>query len=510
MKFTIRKRVFIPAFSIVVIAAIIGLINNELLISFFMKAFENVYKYLGWLFQLVILLSVLVVIILSISPKGKILIGGKDAKPKYSTVTWFAMSLTGGLTSGLVALGVAQPVIFSQNIWGELTGYGIATGSDEAVMFGMARSLHEWTLAPYALYGISGIAIAYMCFNKHKKVSISSSLIPLFGDKICDSEWSSVIDGVSILSLALATVGTLGSFLSLSTLCLRMVYKVPTSVILMFILMLVVTCIYLSSSLSGVDKGIKIFARINTFFYIFLMIFVFIYSSPKVVITTSSDSIIYWMQKALLWAVDYGKIGGEALVKWWTVYNWAFWIAYAPVTGVFLAQLSYGRTVREFLLVNWLAPSVFVGIWFNIFGSIGMEWQRTGIVDIAASINEGGTYAGIWAFLDNLPLKEIIIPVALFTMLISFTTGADNSITVISALCVDGKKIGDEAPAILKCAWGIAIGLLSFLLMAFAAGSKGNDGVRYMVVAVGGILLFLFILQLISVIKMFFIDKAEE
>ena len=182
-------------------------------------------------------------------------------------------------------------------------------------------------------------------------------------------------------------------------------------------------------------------------------------------------------------------------------------MAFAPMTGVFLAQLSYGHTIRESLFVNWIMPSLFAIIWFGIFGGCAIRWQSLGVVDLAGIMAENGTYAGIWAFLQELPLGVVFIPVTLFIMLISFVTSADNSVTVISALCVRGKKIGDEAPVTVKAAWGVIIGLLSFLLMAYASGAKGNDGVRYMVVSIGAVLSIYVVLHLIATIKMFFFDK---
>ena len=185
-------------------------------------------------------------------------------------------------------------------------------------------------------------------------------------------------------------------------------------------------------------------------------------------------------------------------------------MAFAPVTGIFLAQLSYGHTIRETLIVNWIMPSIFAIVWMSIFGGVAINMQSSGVVDLAGEMAASGTYVAIWSVLQQLPLSELLIPVTLFIMLLSFSTSADNSITVISALCVRERKIGDEAPWWLKLIWGIAIGLLSFLLMAFAAGSKGNDGVRYMVVTMGSILSVFIILQIISTARLIYSYHKES
>ena len=198
---SIRKSVFIPAFSCVLLAGIVGLVNNQLLISFFRGAFELAYNNLSWLYQLIVLAIVIVCVLLTFTKVGNIRIGGEKAKSKYSFWSWFAMSLTGGIGASIVSSSISQPITFLQSIWGELDGYGIQPGSPEAVLFAMGRSFHEWSFFPYAFYGICGTAIAYLCFNKKQPVSLSSLLVPLFGEKVKKKWFSSLIDCVNILAL---------------------------------------------------------------------------------------------------------------------------------------------------------------------------------------------------------------------------------------------------------------------------------------------------------------------
>ena len=157
---SIRKSVFIPAFSCVLLAGIVGLVNNQLLISFFRGAFELAYNNLSWLYQLIVLAIVIVCVLLTFTKVGNIRIGGEKAKSKYSFWSWFAMSLTGGIGASIVSSSISQPITFLQSIWGELDEYGIQPGSPEAVLFAMGRSFHEWSFFPYAFYGICGTAIA--------------------------------------------------------------------------------------------------------------------------------------------------------------------------------------------------------------------------------------------------------------------------------------------------------------------------------------------------------------
>lgn len=379
--YSLRKSVFIPSFIIVLGSGIMGLVNNQLLIDCFMFAFDWAYTHFSWLYQLIMVAIVVVCCSLLFSKKGNIRIGGKGAQPKYKFWTWFAMSLTGGIGASIVSSSIAQPITFLQSVWGELDGYGIVPGSDEAILFAMGRSLHEWTFFPYAFYGLCSISIAYVCFNQKQPVSVSSTLTPLFGEKATRRGVSSVVDVVTVLALALALVGTLGTFIGLATTCLKRVYNIAPTPLLMLLIMVITTVLYLLSSLSGVDKGIKFFARLNFSFYMLLLAVILVLGGSTVFsLNTTTSSIGYWLQNLPEWAFDTGISGGSALVKWWTTYNWAFWMAFAPVTGVFLAQLSYGRTIREVLFVNWIMPSVFVIIWMGVFGGCAVNWQIGGLL----------------------------------------------------------------------------------------------------------------------------------
>lgn len=505
MKSKVRLSVFIPAFGIVLAAGIIGLVDNEWLISFFQGMFEGAYTNFGWMFQLITVALVVLCAVMLFSRIGNIKIGGKDAEPKFSFWSWFAMSLTGGIGASLVSSSISQPITFFESVWGELDGYGIEPGSVEAALFALGRTFHEWSFFPYAFYGVCGVSIAYVCFNMHKPVTVSSALVPLFGDRANRKVPAAIIDTIAVLSLALALVGTLGTFIGLATSCLDKAYGIESSTGIMLIIMGVTTIIYLLSSISGVDKGIKFFANLNFRFYVFMMlVFILFGGNLGSMLSKSVSSIGYWIQNLPVWSFDTGELGGPALIEFWTIYNWAFWMAFAPVTGIFLAQLSYGHTIREVLIVNWIMPSVFAIIWMTIFGGVAIDMQANGIADLAGEMARSGTYVSIWSVLQHLPLSGILIPITLFVMLISFSTSADNSVTVISALSTKNKKIGEEAPVWLKIVWGAVIGLLSFLLMAFAAGSKGNDGVRYMVVSIGSILSIFVILQIISTARLIY------
>jgi choline-glycine betaine transporter len=217
-----------------------------------------------------------------------------------------------------------------------------------------------------------------------------------------------------------------------------------------------------------------------------------------------------WLQNFWGWGLDPIDVGGEALVMWWTLYDWAIWIAYAPLMGIFLAVISYGRTIREFMVINWILPSIFSILWFGVWGSTALYWQQEGQLDLIGTIQQSGAVSGLWAFLAHMPLGFIFIPIVMITLVLSFSTAADSMTRTIASLCTENMKHDEEPPTWQKLIWGLSIGSIAFFMVAYAGGAQGVDGVKYLAAAGGTVVLLIFVLQVISAIKMFFYDEIVK
>ena len=191
-------------------------------------------------------------------------------------------------------------------------------------------------------------------------------------------------------------------------------------------------------------------------------------------------------------------------MRWWTISNWTFFVAFAPITGIFLAKLSYGRTVREFMAANWIAPSLFSIVWYGIWGGTAIKWQKDGAVDFLSSMRQNGSLSAIWRFVENLPLTWLLIPLVMFMMIISFATAADANIATIASLCVKDTQMKEEAPNWIKVAWGILSALISYLLIAFTRDQTGLAGIKALGSVGGLFMLIIVIFQLFSAVKLFF------
>ncbi|MGE4446470.1 MAG: BCCT family transporter [Synergistaceae bacterium] len=504
----IRKEIFVPSFIIIGGAALLGIFNNALLAKIASATFDWSLTNLGWLYQLISVLALLIVGVITFSKFGSIRIGGKDAKPKFSFYSWFAMALTGVIATGIITYGVNEPIIYLGNIYGEAAKLGLEPGDPELIWFSIGRCLYNWTFFPYAMYCISGILSAYLYFNEKKPLTVTATLEPLFGIKVHSFTW--LIDNLSLLAIVLGLASSLGAGLALIGSGVETVWGIKQSPVIWLVIAAITTALFTVASYLGLDKGIKRLADFNSKIFFILLFFLIIMGPTLYILRTSVASLGYWLQNFWIWALDPGDIGGDALVKWWTLYDWAIWIAYAPLMGLFLAMISYGRTIREFMIVNWILPCVFGLIWFGVWGSTAIAWQLEGKVDIIAAIKASGAVAGLWVFLEAMPLGKFIVPVVMVTLMLSFATAADVMTTTIASICTKDLEQNEEPPTWQKILWGISIGAIAFFMVAFAGGAQGVDGVKFLAAAGGAMVLFIFVLQVISAFKVFFCDKIID
>lgn len=512
VKKRIRWEVFIPAYLVVAAAAVIGMVNKDLLTKSCNQFFFWSLDTFGWLFQLSVTASFILVVVATFTKLGKMRIGGKDAKPKYSFWTWFAMTLCGGIATGIVTWGVNEPIIYYGNVWGELNKIGIAPNTHEAAVFAMARTFYNWTFIPYAIYALCGLLVSYIYYHKKDSLTVTATLKPLFGNKVTTPAASAVIDTLSMLALTIGLATGLTMCITLIMSGLKGGYGITESMPLFIGIGTVIIFIFTFSSYVGLDKGLKIIGNLNAWFYYAILAFLLIAGPTLFIVRIGTAGLATWLQNFWLWTLDPIDIGGEALTRSWTLFDWAFWVGYAPVTGIFLAMLSYGRTVREYMVVNWILPSVFGIIWFTIWGGSALHMQISGGADLVGALNTGGAVMALWEFLKHMPfgLGAIIIPFNIVIILVSFITAADATLTNIGSMSVRNVPIGTEPPALLKAVWGISVGVVAIIMAAYGGGAQGVDGVKALAAAAGFVVLFIFVLQVIAFAKVFFFDKVEE
>lgn len=506
----LKLSVFLPAFAIILLAVAVGLMNNELLVEVAKQLFYISLSDFGWLYQLVAVAALLVTGFIFFSRAGNIRLGGKDAKPQFSLASNFAMALTGGIATGVVTYSVNEPIIYLGNIYGEIAQQDFAAGSGEAAIFALARSFHNWSFIPYAIYSIVGLMIAYMHFNQRQKFSISSTITPVLGAHGHKPVVRAVVDIISVLAIALGLASSLGAGLALISSGLQAQYGVVPNATTWLMISLVIAAIFITSAVSGLKRGIRVLSSLNAWiFYAFVAILVVV-GPLTYILSLSVTSLGYWMDNFFLWSFDTKEAGGEALVTWWTMYDWSIWIAYAPLMGLFLARISYGRTLREFLVINWILPSVFGLVWFAIWGGAAIKWQMDGSIDLINIVTENGAVSGLWGFLQHLPMAALLVPLAILTLVISFSTAADSMSSTIATICTRNMSADEESPTRQKILWGLSIAVIAYIMVAFGGGAQGVDGIKYLAAAGGFAVVFLFVLILISAARVFISGHVDD
>ena len=274
--------------------------------------------------------------------------------------------------------------------------------------------------------------------------------------------WVVLVDVLSVLAIALGLASSLGAGLALIGSGLYSAYGIAQGPVVWFALTAIITITFTIASVTGIDRGIKWLAGLTSKIFYVLLILLFIIGPTIYILNMANVGLGYWLDRFWMWGFDPYTVGGSALVTWWTMYDWAIWIAYAPLMGIFFAIIAYGRTVRQFLIVNWILPASFGFVWFSVWGSTALEWQKSGSADI------------------------------------------------IAALCTKGAR-HDEEPAIWqKIVWGVSIGVIACIMVAFGGGAQGVDGVKYLAACGGFVVLVVFIFQVVSAFKVFFFDPETK
>ncbi|MFC2996316.1 BCCT family transporter [Acinetobacter sichuanensis] len=509
---TIRWGVFAPMFLFVFSAVILGIFHSEMLIALTKDFFNWSLQSFGWLYQWISIIALILVGVIMISRYGNLRIGGKDAQANMSFGRWFAMALSSGIATGLITYGANEPIIYFGNIYGELNHVPVEPHTHYAAIWALGRSFYNWGFIPYAMYTLSGLIAAYMYFNKKRGLTVSATLEPILGQYAQNKFVANFIDVFSTLAIVLALASGLGTGLTVVATGLKIAYGIHITTTVFVVLGVMTTALFTFSSYLGLDKGFKVLANIKSKVLYFLLMLLFITGPTIYILKTSTAGMAVWLDNFFLWGLDPGDIGGVELTQWWTLFDWAMWIAYAPLMGLFLAMIAYGRTLKEFIIVNWILPSCFALIWFAIWGGTSLYLQESNVLNLVQIIKDNGAVSGLWAFLQHLPFKlgVVIVPLILVLSLFAYAVAANSVTTTIAGMCTKDVPIGEEAPAYQRIIWGTLIGSIAIIMSVFGGGEQGIDGIKFLAACGGFCVLFIFMLQVLSIIKIFFYDKPVE
>jgi Choline-glycine betaine transporter len=434
--------------------------------SFFIVMMTN----LGWFVSLVMLFFVLVCLIILFSPLGKIRLGGPNAQPKFSYAQWFAISLCTGIGAGVVFWGAAEPLLFAME---PAPSLGITPGSNEAILWSMRTCFMHWGFTPYASCVVMGVVLSYACLNMRTPFKASSALVPVLGKKILKSKWADAFDALSAFALTGAVAGGLGyGMLQLSQGVFGFLGIKPGTWVYVALIIFMFLC-YNASALSGLKRGITWLSDQNTRLFYFLLIFMFIFGPISYICNLGTEALGEYVNhyiKASTYTAPYAN--SASWPQWWDMYWWVDWLAYAPLLGLFMVRVAYGRTLREFILVEWTFPALFGILWFSVFGGTVLNAEFHNDMNFYAIYKEFGAEALTLAVFNMVPLSNIIKGVMLIVITISLVTQCDSMVVTLSGMSLKKGSDNQEPPAALKLFWGIMFATIA-LIFTLLGGIEG-------------------------------------
>ena len=425
---------------------------------------------LGWAFVLSASGFVVFALWLAFSRYGRIPLGKDDEKPEFKTVSWVAMMFSAGMGIGLMFYGVNEPLThFVKPPPGTVEG-----GSEQAVQTAMATTMFHWTLHPWAIYAVVGLAIAYGSFRRGRSQLISAAFAPLLGEKRTNGPAGKAIDVLAIFATLFGSAASLG----LGALQIGSGLEVAgwagdigNGVLVGIIAVL--TAAFVASAVSGVAKGIQWLSNINMVLAVVLAAFLFVVGPTVFILNLVPTALGDYVRELADMAGRTAASGGDATETWlsgWTIFYWAWWISWTPFVGMFIARISRGRTIRQFVAGVILVPSGVSLVWFAILGGTAIFTQRSG-VDIAGQSTPEGQ---LFTLLDGFPLAAVAGVVVMLLVAIFFVSGADAASIVMGTLSQRGSIAPSKRVVVF---WGVLTGAVA-AVMLLVGGSNALTGLQ--------------------------------
>jgi BCCT family betaine/carnitine transporter len=399
---------------------------------------------------------VLFCLALIVSPYGKLRIGGVDAKPEHSTISWLAMLFAAGMGIGLMFWSVAEPVAYLTG-WYE-TPLGVEANTPEAARLAMGATMYHWGLHPWAIYAVVGLSLAFFAYNKGLPLSIRSIFYPLLGDRTWG--WPGhIIDILAVLATLFGLATSLGLGAQQAAAGINHVFGIESGIGLQITVIIGVTGLAVISVVRGLEGGVKLLSNVNMVIAFVLLILVALLGFA-VAMGNIGTTIGAYVENIIPLSNPHGR-EDEAWFQGWTVFYWAWWISWSPFVGMFIARVSSGRTVREFITAVLLVPTAVTILWMSIYGGLAIDQVTNKVGSLGT---EGLTEVPLAMFqmFDQLPLGTLLSVVAIVLVLVFFITSSDSGSLVIDSITAGGKI---DAPIPQRIFWATTEGAIAAALL---------------------------------------------
>lgn len=440
----------------------------------------------GWYYMMIMSVLLALSLFLIFSPFGKIRLGKNTDRPEFSTVTWIAMLFSAGMGIGLVFYGAAEP----------LSHYAISPATkepntDAAFKESLRESFFHWGLHVWAMYGVVALALAYFQFRKGEPGLVSATLKPIFGKKM-EGSWGTLVDVLAVFATAFGVATTLGFGAVQINAGLNYLFGFEMGITSQFIIIAVVTVLFIMSAWTGISKGIKYLSNTNLVLAIALLVFVVVLGPTLLIFNMFTDSVGGYLTNLVQMSFRTAPLneGNREWLDMWTIFYWAWWISWAPFVSMFIARVSKGRTIREFMIGVLLAPTLLCMIWFSSFGTTAITAQKEGIADLSKSSIE----LVVFDMFGTMPWSFFISLIAILLIASFFVTSADSATFVLGMQSTYGSL---TPPNSVKIIWGVIQSSIALILLSV----NGLTALQNTIIIAALPFSFIILLMVVSLIK---------
>jgi glycine betaine transporter len=443
----------------------------------------------GWYYLVLVSLFVFVCFYLLVSPVGRIKLGKQEDKPEFSRPTWLAMLFSAGVGIGLMFYGTYEPI--SHYMISSPTGH---EGTDQGIKDAMRFTFFHYGIHAWAIYGSVAMALAYFTFRKGELSLISRTLRPLIG-KHAEGAVGKAIDVIAVISTVMGVATSLGFGAMQINGGLTYLFDVPSTLTSQTVIILVVTVLFMISALTGLSKGIKILSNVNMGLSAVLLLIVFILGPTLFTLNLFTDTVGTYMQNFINMSFRIAPLNeeGRSWINGWTIFYWAWWIAWAPFVGVFIARVSKGRTIREFVVGVLLVPSLIGFIWFTTFGSAAIVTESSGLLSISSLAPE----ESLFGMLEGFPFGMMLSLLSILIIVTFFVTSADSGTFVLGMMTTNGSQ---NPSASIKATWGVFLSVTALALL-YSGGLQALQNTMIIAALPFSVIMVLMVTSLLKSLK---------
>ena len=444
--------------SIVISLAItlFAIFNSEVTAKFANKIFYAATFYFGWFYLLLVGAFIAFCLWLAFSRYGSIVLGPDGCKPDFTTISWFAMLFGSGMGIGIIFWGFAEPITHFVK-----PPFGLAAGSEAAAQFSMLAVWMHWGIHPWSCFAAMGLALAYFQFRRNQPGLISPLFGPLIGEERARGPIGKVIDIIAVLATILGVCTSLGLGTMQINGGLSYLFGVPSNSMSWLAIVVVISIIYIWTAVSGVDKGIQLIGNINLYLAMFLFVVCFLIGPTLLDLNIMTNTMGLYFQNFVIESFKLNIFENNDWTRGWRVFYWAWWLAWCPFVGTFIARISRGRTIREFVLGVMIIPAVVCMLWCTVFGGMGINLVNSlGVEKLTEIASEPST--SFVNILSHYPLTTFLSIVVMCLVITFFVTSANSATYVLGMLTDRGAMTPNKKNLFV---WGILEAAMAYSLM---------------------------------------------